>query len=185
MRKPARRKMAPYPGLMTLPASFFQSWLWMKHLIQTGTEPEADEIVALLRKGEPVPDDAATLSYLADLIDRSRGRGRPKKHPVQVEQRRRLKAQKDIEEVETLRTHHNSLSLAIAAFARARNGISKQSAMRQYRKAIKTTKDARAEWDGVVLFLIQKFKSAGIELTEEDALSRLTEAGFEPPTRDK
>jgi hypothetical protein len=184
MTKAARSKMGrPFPGLMTLPASFFQSWLWMKHLIHTGTEPEAGEIVALLRKGEPVPDDALTLKYLAGLIEGSRGRGRPKKHPVHVERQKRQQAREDIEKVAALRTHHNSLSAAIAAFAKSRNGISTSSAMRQYQRAIKTTRDARAEWDAVVLFLIQKFKSAGVELAEEEALSRLSKAGFEPPAR--
>jgi hypothetical protein len=154
-------------------SDFFKSWLWIGFLINAGAVPKTDDVVALLRSGvPPPPDDSRTLKYIADLIDEARGRGRPKKHPVQVEQRKRDQARKDIADIQARGS--------LANFARSKS-ITRESALDRYRKAKKTLRIARDEWDTLIESLRQHLNATGANMTKEQVEARAENSGFGPP----
>jgi hypothetical protein len=170
---PIRMDERAVAAFVTIPpdSSFFRSWLWIGFLINSGAEPEADHIVALLRGGEPPPADRLTLKYIADLIDRARGRGRPRKHPVQVEQHKRNQARRDIADIK---------ARGLVSFAKTKH-IPLESASDRHRKAKKTLSIARNEWDSLIESVRQKLNAAGGKMTKEEVAAVVKASGFNPP----
>jgi uncharacterized protein YhaN len=150
---------------------FFKSWLGIVHQLDVGAEPKADDIAALLRNGEPPPPgETVILKYIADLID-GRPRGRPRKHPVQVEQHKRAQARKDIADIK---------ARGLANFAKEKHHGVPESAAERYRKAKKTLRIARVEWDEFIENLRQRFNAAGGKMTKEEVTDILLASGLKP-----
>jgi hypothetical protein len=188
MKKPRRTVSKSTPitmdervvsAFMTIPpdSSFFRSWLWICLVIDTGAgEPDADHIVALLRNGEPPPPgETTTLKYIADLIDGARGRGRPRKNPVQVEQHKREQARRDVADIK---------ANGLAHFAKNQHHGGLESATDRYRKARKTLRVVRDEWDERIENLRQRFNAGGGKMTKEEVTARVLASGLKPPAEE-
>ena len=112
-------------------------WTNVSAIVAAGGKPDLDDIAFLLRLGEPVPPDVQ--SYLADLLDAPRkARGRPTKHPGQLEYDRIQSARVLFDAIHKIRTEGRegrgplSEAKACAAYAAKLKTVKAESVERQY-----------------------------------------------------
>jgi hypothetical protein len=113
-------------------------------IVAAGGKPDLDDIAFLLRLGEPVPPDVQ--AYLADLLDAPRkAKGRPTKHPGQLESDQFRNAQVLFDAIHKIRTEGRegrrplSEARACAAYAATKKlkAVKAESVKRQYSAAKK------------------------------------------------
>jgi hypothetical protein len=105
----------------------------------------------------------------------ARGRGRPRKNPVQVEQQKREQARRDVADIK---------ADGLTKFAKTKS-ITLESAADRLRKARKTLRAVRDEWDGFIEDVRQRFNMAGGRMTKEEAEAVvLASGGGNPPAEE-
>jgi hypothetical protein len=115
-------------------------WAHVSAIVAAGGKPDDDEIIFLLCLGEPVPPDVQ--AHLADrwaALLRAKGRGRPPKHPGQIEYDQLRKARDLFGAINKIRIGRRvSEAKACAEYAKAINKPNNaESVERQYRAAKK------------------------------------------------
>jgi hypothetical protein len=112
-------------------------WTDISAIVAAGGKPDLDDIIFLLRLGEAVPPDVQ--AYLGAP---RKAKGRPKKHPGQIESDQFLNAGALFNAIHKIRTEGRegrrplSEAKACAAYAAARKAV-KKSVERQYSDAKK------------------------------------------------
>jgi hypothetical protein len=122
-------------------------WSDVSAIVAAGGKPDEDDIAFLLRLGEPVPPDVQ--AYLADLVDAPRkAKGRPAKHPGQLEYDQLRKAGDLFAAIRKIRAEGRlSEAMACKEYAKT-NRLSRESVERQYRAAKKKLRAAFERVDG-------------------------------------
>jgi hypothetical protein len=122
-------------------------WTHVSAIVAAGGWPDEDDIVFLLCLGEPVPPDVQ--AHLADrLARRPKGKGRPAKHPGQLEYDQLRKARDLFDAIHKIRAERRlSEAKACAAYAEI-NKLSAKSVMRRYQAARRKLRAAFERVDG-------------------------------------
>jgi hypothetical protein len=112
-------------------------WTHVSAIVAAGGKPDPDDIEFLLRLGEPVPPDVQ--AYLADLHGAPRkAKGRPTKHPGQLEYDQFRNARALFDAIHKIRTEGRegrrplSEAKACAAYAATKKTVKAESVERQY-----------------------------------------------------